>query len=280
MSKKNENMSLWEKVCKTDPKHTRKANVGGNKITAIGPQYQLMKATEQFGPFGMSWGIKDTSIDYTLMEMGLIVYRATFFYPGGEFPIINSIKLYKDNAQTKIDDDFAKKVETDATTKALSKLGFNADVFMGYFDDSRYVDMMEKEAAKKELKDNWEWERSRTAVEKDLKALCSEVTAATSEAQVVDIKKKYADAGKCMNKHKETEWGKGWAKSFSDALKHAERNSVQSGRFEELMEEMMDIDNRRDLQEFKDKNAQEAMSWPKPLADPFFNRLAEREERL
>ena len=35
-----------------------------------------------------------------------------------------------------------KKVATDALTKGLSKLGFNADVFMGMFDDNKYVNKL------------------------------------------------------------------------------------------------------------------------------------------
>lgn len=45
----------------------------------------------------------------------------------------------------KIDDDFMKKAETDLVTKALSKLGFNSDVFMGLYDDNRYVNQMQNE---------------------------------------------------------------------------------------------------------------------------------------
>ena len=44
-----------------------------------------------------------------------------------------------DNAKLKIDDNFAKKLETDTLTKAISKLGFNADIFMGKFDDVKYL---------------------------------------------------------------------------------------------------------------------------------------------
>jgi hypothetical protein len=52
-----------------------------------------------------------------------------------------------DNAKTKIDDNFAKKLETDTLTKAISKLGFNADIFMGKFDDTRYLAEITKEFA-------------------------------------------------------------------------------------------------------------------------------------
>jgi hypothetical protein len=164
-----DNLSLWHSVEKTNPKYTKNANVGGNKITAISPQFQIMNVTEKFGSYGSTWGFKDINLDYTLVNtpfkrektegvypnkkvvgyedamMGLVVFKATFYYPGGEFPIINSISLFTNNDMTKLDDNFAKKVETDALTKAISKLGFNADIFLGKFDDVRYVEEMKKE---------------------------------------------------------------------------------------------------------------------------------------
>jgi len=144
----NTNLELWHKVEKTNPKYTKQANVGGNKITSIAPQFQIMNVTEQFGSYGKTWGFKNIQLDYTLAsEFNLIVFKGIFFYPDGEFPIINSIKMFMDNAKTKIDDNFAKKLETDALTKAISKLGFNADIFMGKFDDVRYVEEMKKEFA-------------------------------------------------------------------------------------------------------------------------------------
>jgi hypothetical protein len=144
--KTTDNLELWHKVEKTNPKYTKNANVKGNRITSIAPQYQIMNVTEQFGIYGKEWGFKDLKIDYTLANtLGLAVLNATFFFPNGEFPIINSISLFMDNAKTKIDDNFAKKLETDALTKAISKLGFNADIFMGKFDDQRYVNEINAE---------------------------------------------------------------------------------------------------------------------------------------
>ena len=143
-----ENLELWRKVEKTNPKYTKQANVGGNKITSIAPQYQIMNVTEQFGSYGKTWGFKNIELDYTLVpEFNLIVFKAIFFYPDGEFPTINSIKMFIDNAKLKIDDNFAKKLETDTLTKAISKLGFNADIFMGKFDDTRYLAEITKEFA-------------------------------------------------------------------------------------------------------------------------------------
>lgn len=151
------NLELWKKVEKTNPKYTKQANVKGNKITAIAPQYQIMNVTEQFGSYGSTWGFKDISFDYSLVSaVGLVVFKAIFFYPKGEFPIMNSISLYMDNARTKVDDNFAKKVETDALTKAVSKLGFNADIFLGKFDDQRYLEDTKQEFQAEEQKKNAE----------------------------------------------------------------------------------------------------------------------------
>jgi hypothetical protein len=157
------NLELWNKVEKTNPKYTKKAKIGGNSITSIAPQYQIMNATEQFGVYGQTWGFKNIVFDYSITNtpitidvqdyntkqvdkiqtiLGLVGFKATFFFPEGEFEITNSIKIFTDNKHSKIDDNYAKKLETDALTKAISKLGFNADIFMGKFDDVRYVNEM------------------------------------------------------------------------------------------------------------------------------------------
>lgn len=144
------NLELWNKVEKTNPKYTKKANVGGNNITSIAPQYQIKNVTEQFGIYGKTWGFKQLNFDYTLAsEFGLVILDAIFFFPDGEFPIKNAQKLFMDNAKTKVDDNFAKKLETDTLTKAISKLGFNADIFMGLFDDVKYLAEVTKEFADK-----------------------------------------------------------------------------------------------------------------------------------
>ena len=51
----DDNLDLWNKVCKTDPAHTKKVTLG-RSITAIDPYRQIMNATEQFGAAGKGWG--------------------------------------------------------------------------------------------------------------------------------------------------------------------------------------------------------------------------------
>jgi uncharacterized protein YllA (UPF0747 family) len=49
----------------------------------------------------------------------------------------------------------AKKIETDTLTKAISKLWFNADIFMGKFDDLRYIEEMNEEFKLRDAKKSW-----------------------------------------------------------------------------------------------------------------------------
>ena len=161
----NKNLELWSKVEKTNPKYTKPAKVGGMSITAIAPQYQIKMVTEQFGVYGQAWGFKNIILSYDLVEKyNMVVFKGTFFFPDGEFEIINSCKLYMDRKLTMLDDNFAKKIETDALTKAISKLGFNADIFLGKFDNVRYVDEMKKEFAEPIVKEKISNERFEKAI--------------------------------------------------------------------------------------------------------------------
>ena len=51
----SDNLRIWNAVSKTNPAHTKKVNQRGG-FTAIGAQYQILAATEQFGPIGIGWG--------------------------------------------------------------------------------------------------------------------------------------------------------------------------------------------------------------------------------
>ena len=146
-----ENMKLWNAVEKTNPKYTKQVGFG-RKFTSVQAQYQIMCATEQFGPMGKGWGIKSEFFNPVIE--GMIGYTAIFWWKEGEdihtFDINSSISTH--NKSGKLDDECFKKVSTDAMTKGLSKLGFNADVFLGQWDDNRYVAQMKKEFSQQEVK--------------------------------------------------------------------------------------------------------------------------------
>ena len=135
------NIELWDSVKETDKDFTKYVNQRGG-YTSITPQYQMQEATKVFGPYGMGWGFESIDMDYSAIEtLGLVIVKAVFFYiiddKRGSFPINNTWPV---KSGSRVDSDFAKKAETNTMGKALSKLGFNADIFMGLFDDPNYVD--------------------------------------------------------------------------------------------------------------------------------------------
>ena len=195
------NMAIWDAVSTTDPKYTTKVSLGRFGFTAIGAQYQLKTATKMFGPIGMGWGVINEKFDEVGMhtDTGLVLYRATFWYKLNDiqysFPIHSSIKYAIGG---RLDDDFAKKVATDALTKGLSKLGFNADVFMGMFDDNKYVRSLTEttEVAKKNLSQTTNGTLTKTQTEQLNKALSN-----CENKDVVSKIQTALDSGKFMSKH-------------------------------------------------------------------------------
>lgn len=153
----NNNLKLWRSVEETDPNHTKKVTFGAN-FTSINATYQIMNASEQFGTYGNLWGIESIDYEYINLDLGqiMVLAKAVFRYPIdgnliATFPISSTIMMQEYSKKWKslqVDDEWAKKIETDITTKALSKLGFNADVFMGMYDDNRYVNSLKEKYAK------------------------------------------------------------------------------------------------------------------------------------
>lgn len=152
------NLDLWDKVKKTDPSYTKQGKKGAFTFTSIAPIYQFKNATEAFGVQGIGWGVVVGSEVFAEKEYGtttILSYDATMFFTfdgvRGEIPIHASEKAcYQtqgSNGYMKVDDEARKKVVTNAKTKGLSELGFNADVFMGQFEDRDYLQSISNEFA-------------------------------------------------------------------------------------------------------------------------------------
>ena len=132
-------MKLWNEVCETNPATTKTVNQRGG-FTAIAAQSQIKRATELWGPYGQAWGVQELNFGVIWGKDGIadeITLQGKFVYPDGCFEMATDIAYRQGN-------DSRKKLLTDLTTKALSKLGFNSDVFEGKFDDNKYVDTMNK----------------------------------------------------------------------------------------------------------------------------------------
>lgn len=136
----NSKMHLWDSVKLTNPDNVKNVN---SFTTAIDSLSQIEKATELWGSQGDKWGLKD--LNYNTMSIGeeiLLTLEANFFYPNGQIEIASSVMLKEKGKKT--DTDAFKKVRTDCLSKAFSQLGFNADVFSGKFQDSKYVQSVAK----------------------------------------------------------------------------------------------------------------------------------------
>lgn len=138
-----DNLRIWSQVEKTNPAHTKKVNQRDG-FHAISAAYQIMRATEVFGPIGEGWGYDAGA---PIFQDALVIVPVTLWHGdrANTFGPMFGGAEWKNG--TRLDSDGPKKATTDALTKLLSQLGFNADVFLGLFDDSKYVADMEREFA-------------------------------------------------------------------------------------------------------------------------------------
>lgn len=147
-----DNLTLWNSVEKTDPTHVKAITGKKYKGNSPKPHYLIHKATKVFGPCGIGWGFTVLS---ERIEQGIpgesihIAHvRVWYIWEGktghvehfGGTPFTGK---YASGPFT--DEDAPKKSVTDALVKALSCIGFAGDIFLGRWDDSKYVDNIGKE---------------------------------------------------------------------------------------------------------------------------------------
>jgi hypothetical protein len=150
------NLDLWVRVATTDPRFTKSAGYG-RKYTSISPAYQAKNLTLEFGMSGAGWGLRN--LEYNIEEVEAAVaheedlnkpkdqqrkqYRKVkilwlicdFWYvvDGEVFTIPTSADMVLSPNQ-----DCYKKLRTQCRSKAMADLGFNADVFLGQYDNVKY----------------------------------------------------------------------------------------------------------------------------------------------
>jgi len=155
-----ENLELWHKVEKTDPAQTKAITGKPYKGTSPKPYWLIQKATETFGPCGIGWGFE---ILRERVEVGAgehdrvhIAHVRVWYEWNGKRGVVEHIGETMFSGKNKngpyTDEDAPKKSVTDALVKALSMIGFAGDIFMGRYDDSKYVAELveEKKAAERE----------------------------------------------------------------------------------------------------------------------------------
>jgi hypothetical protein len=149
----SENTALWDILGRTDPSHTKNFTRGGGfKGTAIKPMWSYRRMTEEFGPCGRGWGIDAPRFQVLqgAEDEKLVFCTVTVWYirEGERCQLIGiggDKAVAKFSSGLKSDDEAFKKSFTDAITNALKMIGVGADVHMGMFDDSKYVNSMREE---------------------------------------------------------------------------------------------------------------------------------------
>lgn len=167
------NLRIWDQVQTTDTRFTKEAKVGGQQITSLNGTAMIMKATEVFGPagIGFGWNVaeerfdkgaemfsgegeKRVSLGFELNHTIKIKFWFVLDGQRGEIEQYGCTQyLYKSKYGTTTDGEAPKKSLTDAIKKALSMLGFSADVFLGMFDDQSYVQQLQAEQAIEQAED-------------------------------------------------------------------------------------------------------------------------------
>jgi len=148
-----ENMTIWNNV-KQPPKEALK-QIGGGRLrgmTDINPQWRYHAATNQFGPCGIGWKIENIQhwTEPGLDGQVFAFMEVNFFYKTKEGiwsdPVPGtggSMLIVKEKDGLHHNDEAFKMAETDATSVAMKKIGFGADVYACRWDGSKYKDAPE-----------------------------------------------------------------------------------------------------------------------------------------
>lgn len=154
------NLDLWNAVEKTPPSETKAITGKSYKGTSPKPHYLVHKATETFGPCGIGWGfeiVDEKLLDGALLAPGFFerihMARVRVWYEWqGKKGVVEHVgqtvfcgKRKGPDGLPFTDEDAPKKSVTDALVKALSMIGFAGDIFIGRYDDSKYVNELRQE---------------------------------------------------------------------------------------------------------------------------------------
>lgn len=226
------NVEIWDALKTTDPAATSAFNNGSFKGTAIKPIWMVKRMTEQFGPCGQGWGIKKPEFQVEHCESETLVYCTVSVWHGvreneiwgvGGDKVRTVVKRGKPDEYIKTDDEAFKKAYTDAVSNCLKYLGVGADVHMGLFDDSKYIE----KASAAEQKRRW------AAIESEI------------QNELLDARSK-DDARKIFNDY--------WRKMQAEGLGSEDWKAVLTNSFAPRLEEL-ERQEAQDLENAKVVNA-------------------------
>lgn len=138
------NLHLWDKFADIDPKFTKAITGKPYRGTSPNPQYVIRCLTEMFGPVGQGFGWRVVSESFTPLGDEVLHWCRIEFWHTVRENTFESYGQTKAAYQTRnsgfmVDEDAPKKSLTDAIIKAASQLGIAANIFLGRWDDQKYV---------------------------------------------------------------------------------------------------------------------------------------------
>ncbi|HCB0533755.1 TPA: hypothetical protein MYL55_004782 [Klebsiella variicola subsp. variicola] len=260
------NLSVWNHVQRTDPAFVEKNSFGAG-LHSIRAQYMLMRATEVFGMEGTGWGvdIKEERIDrgVPLMEpiqdqsgkiigqkpvrdgdgslfcLSVHTIRIELWYlrdgKRGRIPAYGHTDYITKGGDgaLKMEKEAAKKSLTDATTKALSHLGFGADVYMNMHNDNEYTsklnEIFEIKKASESIEDIV---RLRQELDDDLTSVAETLSTGVS---VNEVEKVFGTIARKLEVHRKDAESKGdtqRSRYLSGRLRRL--TDIKNGRIAEL----------------------------------------------
>lgn len=234
----SDNLELWKDVFKTDERFTTAFSLNGGG-TSINGTYMTMIATREFGSKGIGWGVDileerfDNGAPITRTVKGTDGNNTWELIPDGVGGILtekhhiikirlwyirNGVRgeeisfgctpyIYSSKHGLICDGEATKKSLTDATKKALSALGFCADIFMGLYDNQEYRQKNKAEFALKNASENAEdAARVRQELDDKLTRVANTLASAVSENE---INKVYSSIAREAEVHRKDAEAKG-----------------------------------------------------------------------
>ena len=204
-------MSVWDQGQKTDPAFTKENKHGAGGSTSINTTYAFKRATEVFGPIGIGWGyaiVKDEIVEGAPISFGEKELKQTilskihtiqirFWYTldgvRGEFDQFGHTDyVTKNKWGFATESEPQKKSLSDAIKKALSMLGFNADIYLGMYDDVGYRNSVALDIAA---------DTAEKQVDRDAEKALDHVEWTTEQIKLMESAQSLATLGTMYKKH-------------------------------------------------------------------------------
>lgn len=148
------NLETWDKFADIDPAFTKPITGKAYKGTSPNPQYVIRCLTELFGPVGVGFGWEVVAEDFIPIGEEVLHWCRIRFWHGKRENFWDSYGQTKALMKTRnglmSDEDAPKKSLTDAIIKAASQLGIAANIFLGRWDDQKYVAQVSEQYREKE----------------------------------------------------------------------------------------------------------------------------------